>query len=337
MQRRTVSSLLITLVAYLTLQLGSMLLSSPAALAASAPTASTTPAKWNAAILPGSLNGSLTANNVSTPGRNVALTTTSIYEKTTDASVMYAQGSQAARGAAGLLILDWGQPYYLGNGLYGTYHFGGRAVSDDAILQATKSFIQGVWANRSSSTNLAVAIGESNYASSYAMPLSTTAWYNNGLQWGNLVNKAQSFVAANHYDKVIGIYGAGDLETAWSSFTLASNLVNGYNKASSRLYFDFGDAAPGYWTNEQLWYVAYGAKNNLPIPEIYYNANATTWGMLSRWACTYKGAPMAVRGIMTTTIGNSASQSWNAMYQALASNSCTAKTLPQMLFSTKIA
>ncbi len=169
------------------------------------------------------------------------------------------------------------------------------------------------------------------------MPLTATAWYNNGLQWGNLVNKAQSFVAANHYDKVIGIYGAGDLETAWSSFTLASNLVNGYNKASSRLFFDFGDAAPGYWTNEQLWYIAYGAKNNLPIPEIYYNVNATTWAMLSRWAYTYKGAPIAIRGIMTTTEGNSAAQSWNALYQALAADSHTAKMLPQMLFSTKIA
>ncbi len=337
MQRRIVFSLLMTLVAYLTLQLGDVLFSSTAAQAATAPTSATTPAKWNAAILPGPLSGSLTAHTVSTSASNVVLTTSSIYEKTTDVNTLYAQGCRAASSAPGIIVLDWGQPYYLGKGVYGTYHFGGRAVSDSTILLAVKSFAQGVWACRTASTNLAIALGESNYASSYAIPLTTAAWYADGQQWGNLVNQAQSFVAASHHDKVIGFYGAGDLETEWSSFALASSLVNGYNQASARLYFDFGDDTPGYWTNAQVWYVAYGAKNNLPLPEIYYNVNANSWASVSRWACTNKGAPMAIRGVMTTTVGNSAAQSWSAMYQALAANSCTAKALPQLLFSTKIA
>jgi hypothetical protein len=113
--------------------------------------------------------------------------------------------------------------------------------------------------------------------------------------------------------------------------------VNGYNSTSSRIYFDFGDAAPGHWTNYQEWYIAYGARDNLPLPEIYYNADATyDWEALNLWACSHAGGPMYIRGVMSTFIGNTPAQAWRAMYQAEASNSCTARTLPWLTFSTYI-
>jgi len=268
---------------------------------------------------------------------NTIPATTSLYEATTDAHTMYNQGCNAARGPEGLVILDWGQPVYLGNGQYGTYDFGGHDDSNDAILHASANFALGVWACRTPSTNIALALGESNYYSGNALPLTNAAWYADGQQWGALVNRLHSFVVNNHYT-VLGVYGAGDLETGWQNFALTSSLVNGYNSTSSRVYFDFGDDAPGNWTNYQTWYVAYGAPDNLPMPEIYYNADATyDWQVLNSWACTYMGGPMYIRGVMSTTIGNTSAQAWTAMYRASASNSCTAKTLPWMTFSTYIS
>jgi spore maturation protein CgeB len=131
------------------------------------------------------------------------------------------------------------------------------------------------------------------------------------------------------------VYGAGDLETGWNSFSLTSSIVNGYNSTSTISYFDFGDDAPGNWSYYQSWYIAYGARDNLPLPEIYYDADATyDWQILNQWACNTMGGPMYIRGAMSTFIGNTSAQAWTAMYNATASNACTARTLPWYTFST---
>src|SRR5437879_732433 len=124
--------------------------------------------------------------------------TMSIYESTTDAATMYKQGCSAAHGAPGLLILDWGQPVYFGNNTYGTYDFGGHDDTDTAILHAVANFAQGVWYCRTSTTDIAIAVGESNYYSANAIPLTTAAWYADGQQWGTMINNLQSFLTNNH-------------------------------------------------------------------------------------------------------------------------------------------
>ncbi len=311
--------------------IGRMLHPLPAAHAA---TQYTGPAKYALQILPKPLPIRQSSALLHANAWSAIPTTTSLYEATTDAHTMYAQGCSAAQGPAGLIVLDWGQPVYVGNGHYGTYDFGGHDDSDDAILHAVANFVLGTWSCRTPSTNIALAIGESNYYSGHALPLTTAAWYADGQQWGNLVNSVQSLVVSNHYN-VVGIYGAGDLETGWNNFALTSSIVNGYNNTSSRIFFDFGDDAPGYWTNYQTWYIAYGARDNMPVPEIYYNADATyDWQALNLWACSHEGGPIYFRGVMSTFIGNTPAQAWTAMYQAEASNSCTARALPWLNFST---
>jgi hypothetical protein len=268
----------------------------------------------------------------------VPANTISLYESTTNASTMYNQGCSAAHGAPGLIILDWGQPVYLGNSTYGTYDFGGHDDTDTAILHAVANFAQGVWYCRTSSTNIAIGIGQSNYYSGNAIPLTTAAWYADGQQWGILVNNLQSFITNNHYN-VVGSNGAGDLEVEWENFTLTSSLVNGYNSVTRHAYFDFGDDSPGWWSNSQVWYVAYGATDNFPLPEIYYNADATyDWEPLDVWACRYEGGPIYFKGTMSEDVSgtNSPAQAFIDMYNAEASNSCTARYLPGMIFSTDI-
>ena len=104
-------------------------------------------------------------------GQGIVPVTTSLYEATTDAHTMYVQGCSAARGAEGIVILDWGQPVYIGNGQYGTYDFGGHDDSDTDILHASANFALGVWACRTPITNIAIGLGESNYYSGNALPL----------------------------------------------------------------------------------------------------------------------------------------------------------------------
>ncbi len=334
MHLKRTGSFLVVLALALSILVGRMLLPAPSSQAA---TTNAGTAKGRLQLLPRPMHPLHSSALLQTKAWSSVPTPTSLYEATTNARTMYAQGCNAARGAPGLLILDWGQPVYMGYGQYGTYDFGGHDDSDTAILHAVANFAQGVWYCRTRSTNIALAIGESNYYSGNALPLTTSAWYADGQQWGRMVNAVQSFVVNNHYNTVVGIYGAGDLETGWENFTLTSSLVNGYNSVSSRIYFDFGDDAPGHWTNYQVWYVAYGARDNLPIPEIYYNADATyDWHALNLWACSHAGGPMYIRGVMATFIGNTPAQAWSAMYRATASNSCTARTLPWFMFSTYI-
>ena len=269
---------------------------------------------------------------------SVPAATHSLYESTTNPVTMYNQGCSAAQGAPGLLILDWGQPVYLGNNTYGTYDFGGHDDTDADILHAVANFAQGVWYCRTHYTNIAIGIGQSNYYSGYAIPLTSSAWYTDGQQWGMLVNNIQSFITSNHYT-VIGASGAGDLEVEWQNFTLTSSLVNGYNSVTTRIYFDFGDASPGWWSAYQLWYVAYGARDNLPLPEIYYNADATyDWEPLDIWACSNEGGPIYFKGAMSENVygTNSPAQAFMALYNAEASNGCTSKDLPGMIFSTEM-
>src|SRR5258708_710051 len=264
--------------------------------------------------------------------------TMSIYESTTDAAKMYKQGCSAAHGAPGLIILDWGQPVYFGNNTYGTYDFGGHDDTDAAILHAVANFAQGGWYCRIRSTNIAIGIGESNYFSAQAIPLTTAAWFADGQQWGIMVNGVQNFITHNHYN-VVNANGADDLEMEWTNFTLTSSLGNGSNSVSSHVYFDFGDDSPGWWTSYQVWYIAYGAKDNLPLPEIFYNSDATyDWEGLDTWACNNAGGPMYIKGALSENVPgtNSPAQALLAMYNAEASNSCTARTLPGLIFSSDI-
>lgn len=287
------------------------------------------PAKNSSQILPQKLKSQ----------SGILANTVSLYESTTNARTLYNQGCTAAHGAPGLIILDWGQPVYLGNNVYGTYDFGGHDDSDTAILHAVANFAQGVWYCRTSSTDIALAIAESNYYSDNAIPLTSAAWFADGWQWGMIVNNLQSFLVSNHYNTVVGANGAGDLEVEWANFSLTSSMVNGYNNITSHVYFDFGDDSPGWWSNYQVWYVAYGARDNLPLPEIYYDGDATyDWELLNVWACNNEGGPMYFKGIMSENVSGTytPSQAFVQMYNAEASNSCTAKDLSGLIFSTEI-
>ncbi len=263
--------------------------------------------------------------------------TQSLYENTTYWQTLQTQGCNAAhKTASGVIVLDWGQIDANG-GVWGTYDFGGVHISNDDILHATANFIQGIWNCHTSATNFAVAIGTSNYGSCYC-----SSWYTAGQKWGQLVLDVQSFVVNNGMSAQIGVYGADDIEIGWNSYTNSKAFVDGYNSITHRVFFDYGDdpggTNPAPWTAYQVWYVAYGAPANYPLPEIYYNADATEdWEPLSIWACNNEGGPIKFKGTMTEyPTGNSPATGYLDMYNAINSNSCTRTVLSYLIFSTNI-
>ena len=263
--------------------------------------------------------------------------TTSYYESTTSSSTLKSQGCSAARGPKGIVVLDFGEPFLSGS-TYGTYLFGGGGfASDGAITTAAENFAIGAWGCRTSSSSFTLAIGTSNYNGDLG-GASNSTWNTAGRHWGGLVDNVNSYINSRNYSLIMAVSGAGDIEVEWASYGQSSNFVSGYNSTSSLFLFDYGDDTPGYWTNAQVYYVAYGAADDLPLPEIYYNADATQdWEPLSYWACSNEGGPIAFIGTMAESpTGNTPAQAWTDMYNAEGAHSCTAAVRSDLAYSTNI-
>jgi hypothetical protein len=74
-------------------------------------------------------------------------------------------------------------------------------------------------------------------------------------------------------------------------------------------------------------------------PTTRYAADAIyDWERLDVWACLNEGGPIYFKGIISENVAgtNTPAQAFSQMYNAEASNSCTAKDLSGMLFSTEI-
>mgnify|MGYP001454606705 CR=1 FL=1 len=254
--------------------------------------------------------------------------TRSYYESTTDSATLYSQGCSAARGPAGVVVLDFGEPWYSGG--YGTIDFASHFDSDTAILHAAANFALGAWRCRRSHF-LTVAIGTSNHGGYVS--------YNAGVAWGNMVNRVEGYIRHNNYNSSVGADGAIDAETEWNSFAATSSFVKGYNHANQKRWlWDYGDDTPGYWSDSQVWYVSYGAGNERLLPEIYYNADATQdWAMVVRWACS-TGRHMRFEGVMAEAVSgtNSPAAAFNALYTAIGTNACTRADRSSMTRATLI-
>lgn len=265
----------------------------------------------------------------------------------------------------GLIVLDWGQ---VDNslGTPGTFDFGGQIVTDDQIAQAVENFIQGVWKCRTASTNFAIAIGLSNWGPCYCYPSGATpeeqnaGWYKSGQAWGQMVNRVEKYIQDNGMSGQLVADAADDLEedqnvypkdpdpnAHWGTAAHSVAFIDGYNQATNQLLFDFGDdewildyPTPGHgdWVHQNLWYVAYGAKDDLPLPEIYWSGTDTAWEDLSKWACKNKGEPIRIIGVITEYPdgGWGPAYAWSRMYNAIVSDSCTAKMASSLLLATNI-
>jgi hypothetical protein len=230
-----------------------------------------------------------------------ARATISLYERTTDRSVLGRQGCSAARrGVGGIVILDFGQPAYNGH-TYGTNLFSGRFAGNAEITRGLASYAHGYTycLRRGSDLFITLARGTNNYR-----PQVPNA-YAAGHRWARETRHLSTLLRRGGLDSHVSSAAADDVEPAWDrTFHRTRDFFRGYRAASTgHLLYNFGSLDGGVgsiWNARQAFFVASGMKYARVIPEIYNPAMARQWAELAHIAKHVYHRPVQFAGVMTT-------------------------------------
>jgi hypothetical protein len=196
---------------------------------------------------------------------------------------------------ASFVLLDFGEPH-TDRGMYGTYtvrtnHF----WSDIDIASAARQYMQ-AWHANPSACRLKLAIGLSNHHEC-AYDGAACSITEAGVLWAGTVNGLNTWVHRQGYDKQIAVWGAFDAETTWDGADKTRQFVDGFNGNDTAKVplVDFGDMRQGNplrdpatrqaeqtWTDEDRYYVAWGAQYDVALPEIYDPSTLQDWIRLQR-------------------------------------------------------
>jgi hypothetical protein len=239
-------------------------------------------------------------------------------------SYAYARGCAFAQDQPGglrLLLLDFGAARKLGSGTWGTIDFGNATVSNADILAALERAADG-YHNCHVRGSADIAYGNSNYHLSASGMSTTDAWYA-GYHQSERAEDLSDYQAAKGYDSQTSD-AASDLEPSWDGPLVTKQLVNGDAAQGWALYYDFGsaDGCPqngssdgacnNGWHVDDVAYVSYHGLA-LPLPEIYYTANAKQWTVVRKWWNAGEGG-YAFAGITATTgAGLAPGAAWNTL------------------------
>ena len=270
------------------------------------------------------------------PAAGVApLPTRSIYETTASGPALYRQGRAAGTGGTqGAVILDFGRPAYRA-GIYGTMDFGDGFVPLADLVTGVENYVAGYYATAPRYTSLEVIVGTNNSCGtgqpcprsgtrSCGCRSEPTSYYQWGRRFALAVAQASYWntdTRSRHgFTDQVQVVAGDDAEPGFDpGYYNTSALMSGYAGAVTGLTMvDFGDAAPGPWTNEQLYQVAYGFPPNIPFPEIYYPGQAGEWAGLAHYALIHHGKVMRFAGVLSQDPeGNTASEAWSQLVAAL--------------------
>jgi len=197
-------------------------------------------------------------------------------------------GTTDARNAAAqrLTILDFGGQYADGSGTEPV--LGPAELTNAQIEQLAENYALGwyICLGSDESSVLTLGVGTNNSL------LDVTS--SGGATWANVVATVADAEAAIN-DRIV-VDGADDIETEFSSPAAALNWAAGYGAAGTGSYYlDYGDAGGcpettdydgtcnNGWDQYDVWAVSWGEPAALPMPEIYYAANAAQWAQISRY------------------------------------------------------
>jgi hypothetical protein len=233
-------------------------------------------------------------------------------------------------GGGSTAVLDFGGQWSNGGG---TLMINDVSISNSQIKAVAEQFSYGFWNCSGSAPVLHLGIGTNN--SYYDVSSS------GGKTWVNNVAAIQSYNKSKGYYPQVLMYGADDIEPSWSSASAAIAWANGFASVSGYGYFDYGsaDGCPettatngscnNGWNQYDVYYVSWGAQPAHPTPEIYYQANADQWAMISLYGANYQGGHIVIWGPMDeyplNTSTNTAAQAWNEMWNAVNARSSTAQ------------
>ncbi|HEX5268279.1 MAG TPA: hypothetical protein VFW24_16045 [Acidimicrobiales bacterium] len=277
------------------------------------------------------------ANTVSRAAASIVspLPTRSIYETTASGPALYRQGRAAGRaGMQGAVILDFGRPAYQA-GAYGTMGFADRFLPLADVVTGVENYVSGYFATAPSYTSFEVIVGTNNscgtgqpcphsgarFCGCGSQPASFYEW---GRHFALAVSQASYWTTGTRsrqgFTDHVKVVAGDDAEPGFDpGYRNTYALMSGYAAVGTGLTMvDFGDAAPGPWTREQLYQVAYGLPPNVPFPEIYYRGQAGEWADLARYALSHHGKVMTFAGVLSQDpVGNTASQAYSQLVAAL--------------------
>jgi hypothetical protein len=250
--------------------------------------------------------------------------TSSYYEYGANSSALYGQGENAGRsGAQGIVILDFGRPAYNGTS-EGTIDFASSFLSFNAIQNGVENFIEGYYQSAPANTTLDVAVGTNNSCGTgqpcegivcgcALEPPDFVTW---GGQLAQLVEQtgswAVSYRNAHGFTDTVRVIAADDAEPAFDpGYANTYAVLEGYANVVGGTYppmVDYGSAEPNFWTESQLFQVAYGFPPDVPMPEIYYASQVSDWANLLAWAQAQNGQQVTIFGVLTAGAGTNSPQ-----------------------------
>ena len=279
----------------------------------------------------------------------------SYYMRTTNSQALHnigcTKGTQDKKLAGAqdmVVVLDFGQPIDDSSGVeVDLFGMGPRTTAQ--IAGAVEQFGLGYLACTGSDqdSHLRIGIGTSNHGPDVN--------FTTGRGWGDMVNTVNTWFKSKGYFARVDAVGASDIELSWNKPNPTTlDWLDGYNSLSSYAFYDYGDAAGcpsknykywtcnNSWTQEYLWYVAFGSSTSYPLPLIYAEngINAQQWAWLSQWAYTNHGVRMDFKGAFTQWqaceqfpdgcgwgLDNTPAQGWKQLFTELKSNVHTAQAL----------
>ena len=307
--------------------------------------------RWLAALGVALLVGRLLGPGGQEVAQAAPVATTSRYMATVDGPTLYNEGCSQGRAAEnGLAILDFGQPW-IQNGAYGTILFDGFGTfaTTAQIEAAVEQFLSGYWNCSPGTTFLRLGIGTSNFHGE------TSGGH--GQAWAGLVTAVSTWIdTPPSFAAQEAARGANDFEMGWNTAAASRAWADGFSAATSLPYYDYGDCegcptgggvlgVPGAlvnngWTQEDVWYVAYGAPSAYPVPEIYLTSgtNAAQWQQLSLYAYVNHAGAMHFLAALTQSqaclsgggcfgADNTPDQGWSQLSNALNADARTAQVL----------
>lgn len=242
------------------------------------------------------------------------------------------------------MIVAFGQRATSGS-TYGVLGFSGVFLSIANIKTAVQNYGDGYYGCSNSNTHLNVVVGTSNHGS--------TVTSTHGTKWGNMISDIDTYLGSKTTRVVVT--GGSDIELAWSSPSTANNWLDSYVAATSRHFFDFGDAngcpysshnndpCSNGWNQSNVLSVSWRSQSThtvFPLP-IQYNElghNADQWEQIDLYSVTLPRGAMNMRGSLTqhhacdqrggcSGTDNTAQQGWTFLHDALNSHGSTAQNL----------
>jgi hypothetical protein len=241
-------------------------------------------------------------------------------------SAAYAHGCAFAQGQSGtslrVLLLDFGAARKLDSSTWGAVNFSNARFSNADILAALERAADG-YHNCHVHGSVDIVYGNSNYHLAGSGMSGTDAWWA-GFHQSERSEDLAGYQTSHGYSSQTAD-SASDMEPSWESPAITKQLVSGDEAQGWAVYYDFGSAdgcpqsgsADGAcnngWRVSDVGYVSFAALA-LPLPEIYYSANANQWTVVRKWWTASSGGSYLFLGVTASTgVGLTPTASWNTL------------------------